>query len=138
MIPMHRVFRTILFAFALLFAVSATTAEGVAAGDTILFGAYEQDNDPDNGHELIEWIVLEVDEANHRLWVVSRYGLDAQPYNAEAAEVTWQTCTLREWLNGTFFDTAFTPEEQVAVLTVGIVCVRPALCLDASALPESE
>ena len=85
MITMHRVFRTILFAFALLFAVSAATAEGVAAGDTILFGTYEQDNDPDNGPEPIEWIVLEVDEANHRLWVVSRYGWTRSP-------------TMRSWL----------------------------------------
>jgi hypothetical protein len=139
---MKKIF-AILLCLVLLLGMTAALAEttvpaDIAVGDIVTFGHYEQDNDTSNGQEVIEWIVLEVDEANHRLWVVSRYGLDAQPYNAEAAEVTWQTCTLREWLNGTFFETAFTPEEQVAVLTVGIVCVRPALCLDASTLPESE
>ena len=31
---------------------------------TIIFGHYEQDNDTSNGKEVIEWIVLEYDEAS--------------------------------------------------------------------------
>ena len=47
---------------------------------TILaFGKYEQDNNPDNGPEEIEWIVLEEQDGN--LLLLSRYGLDAVPYN---------------------------------------------------------
>ena len=47
---------------------------------TILtFGKYEQDNNPDNGPEEIEWIVLEEHDGN--LLLLSRYGLDAVPYS---------------------------------------------------------
>lgn len=119
---MSRITRALLSALAVLLvlamAPAAAGADAPAAGDVIRFGHFEQDNDPDNGPEPIEWIVLEVDEANRRVWVVSRCGLDAQPYHAEAAAVTWQTCTLREWLNGVFFDSALTEKEQAAVLTV--------------------
>ena len=82
---------------------------------TILtFGKYEQDNNPDNGPEEIEWIVLEEHDGN--LLLLSRYGLDAVPYNDEGAETTWEESTLRSWMNSDFLETAFTPEEQSAIL----------------------
>ena len=37
-------------------------AETIAAGDTVVFGRYEQDNNMENGPEPIEWIVLNVDD----------------------------------------------------------------------------
>ena len=80
-------------------------------GDIVKFGSYEQDNNTENGAEHIEWQVLEK-RADGSLLVVSRYGLDSQPYNAERTDVTWETCTLRRWLNTTFFDTAFTSSEK--------------------------
>lgn len=49
--------------------------------------------------------------------VISRYGLDCQPYNTEDEEVTWETCSLRRWLNGEFYETAFIPEEKNVILT---------------------
>ena len=33
-----------------------------AAGDTVVFGSYEQDNDLTNGQEPLEWIVLKTEE----------------------------------------------------------------------------
>ena len=82
----------------------------------IILGTYEQDNNEKNGREPIEWIVLAADEDNHAL-VISRYGLDCRPYNQKNAHVTWQTCTLRAWLNHDFYITAFSEEEQKAILT---------------------
>lgn len=87
---------------------------GVAAGDIISFGHYEQDNNPDNGPEPIEWIVLDVQDG--KVLLLSRYGLDAQPYNLEYTDITWEKCYLRSWLNGFFLNEAFTAEEQSAVL----------------------
>ncbi|MBE6957234.1 MAG: hypothetical protein E7450_07265 [Ruminococcaceae bacterium] len=85
----------------------------IAAGDYITFGRYEQDNNPSNGTEDIEWLVLDV-QADRAL-VISQYALDAQPYHIEAGDVTWETCSLRQWLNRDFIQTAFSPEEQTAI-----------------------
>ena len=44
--------------------------------------------------------------------VVSRYALDAVPYNVDYDYVTWKTCTLRKWLNDKFYSAAFNETEQ--------------------------
>ena len=85
-------------------------------GDIIVIGRYEQDNNEENGREPIEWIVLATDDEYHAL-VLSRYGLDCRPYNQKKAHVTWQTCTLRAWLNHDFYELAFSKDEQEAILT---------------------
>ena len=63
----------------------------------IVFGSYEQDGNLSNGPEPIEWEILEDDGS--RLFLVSRYVLDAQPYNVKDVNVDWENCTLRSWLN---------------------------------------
>lgn len=78
------------------------------------FGHYEQDNDPTDGEEPIEWIVLECVDDKALLTTV--YALDCQPYNEGKAEVTWETSTLRKWLNEVFYDAAFTEEEKELIL----------------------
>ncbi len=82
-------------------------------GDTVYFGTYEQDNDTSNGKEKIEWQVLA--KENNRVLVISKYALDCQPYNAAYGDVTWESCTLRTWLNGTFLNSAFSEKEQAAI-----------------------
>lgn len=47
-----------------------------------------------------------------RVLVISKYILDCQPFNLIDKDVTWEGCTLRQWLNYEFFNTAFTVEEQ--------------------------
>ena len=64
--------------------------------------------------------MLEYDENNSRALLISKYGLDAMPYNTELAEVTWEDCSLRNWLNGEFFNDAFTAEEQSAILLTDV------------------
>ena len=83
---------------------------GPAAGDIVRFGRYEQDGDASDGAEEIEWIVLDADGTKAVL--VSRYALAAGPYNEEDADVTWEDCSLRAWLNGDFLNAAFTPGER--------------------------
>ena len=79
-------------------------------GDRITFGTYEQDNDPSNGPEPIGWRVLEVSGGS--ALIVSEYALDARAYSEDYESVMWATCTLRKWLNGEFYDTAFNEEEK--------------------------
>ncbi len=79
----------------------------------IVFGAYEQDGDESNGPEPIEWEVLE--ENGNGTFLVSRYLLDVQRYNEERTEMTWESCTLRHWLNDEFLNKAFTSGEQARI-----------------------
>lgn len=92
---------------------------GVKVGDVIELGTYEQDNYVSNGKEKIEWIVL--DKSDGKILVVSKYGLDCKSYNTENKNVTWESCTLRTWLNGTFFNGAFLENEKNVILTTTVV-----------------
>ena len=84
----------------------------------VTFGHYPQTAE-ENDSTAIEWVVLQK-EGNKAL-LISRYGLDAQPYNAEYTDATWETCTLRTWLNSTFMNKAFTAAEQGAILTTSVI-----------------
>ncbi|MCR5596856.1 MAG: DUF6273 domain-containing protein [Lachnospiraceae bacterium] len=87
-------------------------------GDYVIFGSYEQDGDTSNGPEPIEWEVL--DKSDGKLLLISRYILDCPPYNTEDADVTWETCTLRNWLNNDFYNTAFSTAEKDRVITANL------------------
>lgn len=86
--------------------------------DNIIFGSYEQDGINVNGDEPIEWMVL--DENENGLLLISRYVLDVVPYNSKEKNVTWETCTLRTWLNHDFLNSAFTKEEKSYISEVNI------------------
>ncbi len=89
------------------------TYKNFKVGDSYTFGAYEQDNDQENGKEAIEWIVLDKDTNDGlSLLLVSKQALDCQPYNSSYTDVTWESCSLRKWLNDTFLNEAFTSAEQ--------------------------
>ncbi len=88
----------------------------VEKGEYITFGTYEQDNNTFNGKEKIEWLVLKVD--GDKALVISKYALDCQQYNkSDDTRVTWETCSLRKWLNGTFLSAAFSSEEQSSIIS---------------------
>lgn len=103
----------------LCFAAGAIAEQGYQVGETILFGAYEQDNDAADGKEPIEWIILNGNE-DGSFTLISRYALDVQPYNTEYVEITWENSTLRTWLNEDFINAAFTSEEQEKILVTSI------------------
>ena len=87
-------------------------------GDIVVFGHYDQDNDAANGKEDIDWLVLH--KTGDALTLISRYALDCKPYNDVFVEVTWETCTLRKWLNGDFLNEAFTASEQAHLKRVDV------------------
>ena len=93
-------------------------SEAVAVGDVVTFGKYEQDNDKANGAEGIEWIVLDIQ--GEKALLLSKYGLNCKTYYKTQSPVTWETSDLRTWLNGEFFDSAFTEDEQVRILTENV------------------
>ena len=87
-------------------------------GDIIVFGAYEQDNNTSNGKEDIEWLVLAKED--NKILVISDKALDCKPYNQSRDYVTWETCSLRNWLNNDFINAAFTAEERAMIPTVTV------------------
>ena len=87
-------------------------------GDIIVFGAYEQDNDTSNGKEDIEWLVLAKED--NKILVISDKALDCKPYNQSRDYVTWETCSLRKWLNNDFINSAFSDDEKAMIPTVTV------------------
>ena len=81
-----------------------------SVGDTVFFGSYEQDGSTANGTEPIEWEILS--KENGKALLISKYVLDCQPYNTESVDVTWETCSLRKWLNSDFLNSAFDKTEK--------------------------
>lgn len=95
----------VLLALVLLCTASVGMAAEARTGGRILFGHYPQTDEGDD-NTLIQWYVLAVE--GRRALVISRFGLDAQPYNISGDDTTWADCTLRAWLNDDFLNRAFT------------------------------
>lgn len=94
-----------------------TNGNGVTTWDCIYFGNYYQSNS--STKEPIKWRVLSVH--GNDAFLLADQNLDAKPYNNARTNVTWATCTLRAWLNGTFLNTAFTSAEQTAIKNTTVV-----------------
>ena len=77
-------------------------------GDIITFAEY-------NG-ESIRWLVLA--KENGQMLLVSEQIIDQVPFNdAYSTDATWENCSLRAWLNGDFFNTVFSADEQAFIAT---------------------
>lgn len=97
--------------------------------DCIYFGNYWQNDTNGDGNVdeqdeklPIKWRVLSVtgDDA----FILSDQNLDCQPYcdkEAKPSRTTWETCTLRKWLNSSFLSEAFSPEEQKAIQDTNVI-----------------
>ena len=103
-----------------------TDGNGVTTWDCIYFGNYWQNDTNGDGKanqndkkEPIKWRVLSVN--GNDAFLLADQSLDAKPYNEKYTDVTWATCTLRTWLNGTFLNTAFTSAEQAAIKNTTVV-----------------
>lgn len=80
------------------------------------FGCYPQNNG--SVREPIDWLVLKV-KGNEAL-LVSRFALECKQYHHESADITWENCDLRKWLNDDFLKEAFTPEQQEIILPTAV------------------
>ena len=99
---------------------------GATTWDCIYFGNYWQNDtngdgkaDQNDEKQPIKWRVLSVDGDD--AFLLADEALDCKPYNETDEEVTWETCTLRQWLNSTFLDAAFAAEEQSVIRTTTVV-----------------
>ncbi|MDO4960668.1 MAG: DUF6273 domain-containing protein [Eubacteriales bacterium] len=84
----------------------------VEKGKIVTFGRYQQTEDGKD-QTPIKWQVLE--RTDKKALLISQYGLARAKYNEWTRDVTWESCTLRKWLNADFADTAFMPAEKAVI-----------------------
>ena len=85
-------------------------------GHFVPFGTYP--HAPDAQPTPISWRVL--DRKDDQILVMSFYPLERRRYKEDRVDCTWETSDLRTWLNGEFFETAFTPQEQSRIVPTTI------------------
>lgn len=90
-----------------------------SGGDAWINGMkYRRVSDGEEYHyfqwEPIKWKVLEYDAP--RVFVVADCGLDSKLYSTASASVTWENSSIRQWLNGAFYNLAFSDGEREAIL----------------------
>lgn len=83
-------------------------------GDMVLLGKYPQGA---KGEILpLEWRVL--DECDGMALLITDKVIDCMPYHEEAANITWENCTLRAWLHTEFLHEAFSEDERGRIAAV--------------------
>ena len=108
---------------------------GGKQADNIYFGTYFQSNG--STKEPVKWRVLS--NGNQQLFLLSDQNLEVFQYHTEQENVTWETSTIRSWLNGygassntggsngtdytgdNFLNAAFSAGEQRAIATTTVV-----------------
>ncbi len=93
---------------------------GITTWDCVYFGNYIQKDTNGDGKvtdedekQPVKWRVLSVEEDGTALLLADKL-LDIQPFD-ENVKNSWESCTLRTWLNSTFWNAAFTEAEQKAI-----------------------
>ncbi len=87
---------------------------GIVSWDCIYFGNYPQSDISGNKKEPIKWRVLEINE--DEVFLLSDKNIDVQRYHNKSEAVTWETCTMRTWLNNNFIKRAFSQKEENAIM----------------------
>ena len=82
----------------------------------ITFGRYPQTSR--SAASGIEWLVLRSEGS--RALLISKDALDQLKYNENNTDVTWETCSLRMWMNDIFINSAFSAEEKNMILSTSV------------------
>ena len=88
----------------------------IKIGSKVKFGKYYQENS--STKTPIEWKVLDV--IGDKVLLFSEKVLDAKAYNEDRIDITWETCSLRKWLNNEFYNLAFDSDEKKSIYTSNI------------------
>ena len=88
-------------------------------GNVVTFGreTIEEDDEESARKDDAEWIVLDTQE--NKSLLLSRLAFRCNmPFHTENSDITWETSSLRKWLNGEFKKSVFSQDEQNAILSV--------------------
>ncbi|MCQ2559047.1 MAG: DUF6273 domain-containing protein, partial [Oscillospiraceae bacterium] len=66
------------------------------------------------------WRVLTVDQEAGTAVVIADREICKRAYHDKWKSVAWETCSLRAWLNGEYYNSTFSPEEKEAILECAI------------------
>lgn len=109
---MKKIFLSFAVCILILASFSAVMAQ-LSVGQRVYLGKYEQGN----GAEQIAWFVIKIE--GKKALLLSEKILDEQPYhNSYTDSVTWEKCSLRSWLNSTFYNKAFSSSEKSKIIEV--------------------
>lgn len=86
------------------------TTKQVVPGDVLTIGTY--------AGKSINWKVLDV--RDHKAFLLSTKVVKDIKYHDQEGTVTWGECSLHKWLNGSFLTSAFSKDEQAAILTTTV------------------
>ena len=85
-------------------------------GDVITLGSFPQTGFF-NRKQPLRWRVLETFYTDKAL-IIAENAVECMPFQAEPKEQSsWQDSDIRKWLNGEFFNNAFSPEEKQSIVT---------------------
>ena len=108
--------------------IKINTIRDLKKGDAIVMGLYDI---KDSGKaEEMRWLVIAVED--DRILIICEHAVDERPfkditiYNAEdrfngASSSTWDKSDVRKWLNGTFYNYAFTNTEKKMILNSKVI-----------------
>lgn len=85
----------------------------MSVGSYVCFGHYQQDEDEESTDD-VEWIIL--DTRKDKCLMITKNGIEVKPFNNTLDTVTWESSSLRAWLNDDFLNTAFNKDEQKDIL----------------------
>ena len=94
---------------------SAPNIEG-AQVNSVYFGVYNQSG---TGVDPIKWRVLQ--NSGSQLFLLADDNLDCKEYNESDSLVTWESCTLRTWLNDNFINSAFSGAEMSSIADTSVI-----------------
>jgi len=100
-------------------------------GDMVLFGTFEQDNLTETAGEPIAWTVIDIQ--GDKITLQSVYSLKSMVWveddDMDEKHHHWDTSLVRAWLNGEFYQTAFSDKERSQIVPTKLVndfyIVRP-------------
>ncbi len=105
-----------------------------ASSDSSHYDWHDEDTWHYFKYEPIKWRVLKIE--GNQAFLLSDIVLDDQKYNLENEEITWETSTIRSWLNGygstfnrqkidysskNFINSAFTAEERTEIADTAVI-----------------
>lgn len=100
-------------------AVCDSQFDGVAIGDTVFFGRYEQDGDGATDDEPLSWIVLDVVE--DMVLLISEYAIDGYECSfPNEGDGCWATSKIRRWMNEELVNEMFDDIEQLRIAGIDI------------------
>ncbi len=91
----------------------------LSVGDSVTLGSYYSANTTEKS--ALKWTVLKVEK--HRALLIADKCIDHVPFEKTAYKVgttiTWETSSIREWLNNDFYNAAFSDDDKTQILNGG-------------------